>query len=64
MKHVNDQNIGSETFQVYSPIHLSATKLSFDGKVKSMLDMAAAKFNTTKIRLVSQHNHNSEGNME
>lgn len=63
MKHVSDQNIAAQNFTVFSPIHLSATQLSFDGKTKSLVEVATARFNTTKIRMLSQHSH-VEGKMQ
>lgn len=40
-QHLKEENIGSEEYEIISPIHLSETKVLFEGKKKPLIKIVA-----------------------
>lgn len=52
---MNEEDFKTEEYAIISPIHLSDTRVLFEYKRKSLIELAASKFNSARIRLLSQH---------
>ena len=56
-RHMNEEDINTEEYAIFSPINLSATRVFFEYKNKTLIEFASCRFASAKVRLLSQHTH-------